>query len=62
MYKYGMLKPMLVKKLEIEYNMNTGSLSKDKSNICFIVFLASAVQHIPSVKLSLSMVLVISES
>lgn len=57
---YGMLKPMLVKKLEIVYNMKTGSLSNEKSNICFIVLLASAEQQMPSEKLSLSIVLVIS--
>lgn len=60
-YKYGMLKPMLVKKLDIVYSMNTGSLSREKSNNVFIVLLASAEQQIPSENWSLSIfVLVIS--
>lgn len=46
--KIGMLKPMLVRKFEAVYMMKTGSLSNVKSNMCLIVFLASAEQQPPS--------------
>lgn len=48
MNRNGMLKPMLVKKFDTVYRMKMGSLSNVKSNMCLMVFLASAEQHKPS--------------
>lgn len=59
-YKYGMLKPTLVKKFEIVYKMKIGSLSNVKSNICLMVFLASVEQQIPSENWSSSTELTVS--